>query len=97
MTLLSDLAVAQADRDKAWAAYLRSAEKAHFTARQDYRTSILISAARTGHGNTNTYTLMSSTLIDTLTELSQAQVEVGKAWAAYHRTAEEAHYAAIAL
>ena len=32
MTLLSDLAVAQADRDKAWAAYLRSAEKAHFTA-----------------------------------------------------------------
>ena len=29
MTLLSDLAVAQADRDKAWAAYLRSAEKAH--------------------------------------------------------------------
>ena len=37
---------------------------------------------------------MSSTLIDTLTELSQAQVKVEKAWAAYRRAAEEAHYAA---
>ena len=38
---------------------------------------------------------MSSNLIDTLTELSQAQVEVEKAWAAYRRAAEEAHYAAV--
>ena len=38
---------------------------------------------------------MSSTLIDTLTELSQAQAEMDKAWAAYRRAAEEAHYAAL--
>ena len=40
---------------------------------------------------------MPSTLIDTLTELSQAQVEVEKAWAAYRRAAEEAHYAAAQM
>ena len=43
---------------------------------------------------TNTPTAVT---IDTLTELSQAQVEVEKAWAAYRRAAEEAHYAAVPL